>query len=140
MKDIMLLESVPRRAANMVKGLEGKLHQFMNTVFYKSTKNASASALISLDIRSYFNGQLLLPIHVQNFYLTFCLVPCLEGAFSQSTTALYQPLLNQCNLSETMIRKDMIKQLLRTSNLPIRDKQNIFLVVLTNLQFLPSSY
>lgn len=55
-KDIMLLESVPRRAVNMVKGLEGKLHQCMYTGFCKSTKNASASALISLDISSYFNG------------------------------------------------------------------------------------
>lgn len=30
------------------------------------------------------------------------------------------------NLTETVIKKDMIKQLLRASNLPIRDKQNVF--------------
>lgn len=42
----------------MLKGGETvSMHE--HTAFCKNTKNASASALIALDIGSYFNGQLL---------------------------------------------------------------------------------
>lgn len=106
----------------------------MNIAFCKSTKNASASALISLDIRSYFNVQLLLPIHVQKFHLRF---------WSHVWVVLFYKalLLFISHYFIIVIKRDAIKQLPRASNLPISDKQTInFLVVLANFQSLPSSY